>query len=122
MEVKRWKYYLGWAMSLFVILGLGSNAMAKLMMAPMIIDGLAKVGLQDSVLIIGIIELSCIVLYLVPQTSKFGFYLLCSFIGGVIVTQWISGDSPTMGIVMAVLLYLGTMLRRPEMSDFSIEK
>ncbi len=77
----------------------------------------------DKVMFIGVLELVSLALYWIPKTQKIGFYLLCSFVGGIIVAEVAAGThveqgappAPLVGIVTAVLLYAGTALRRPTM-------
>ncbi len=118
-QIPRWRYYLGWAMSLFVCLGITASGMAKLMNAPMLVESLAIINLQDHIMTIGIIELTCVALYLFPKTSNIGFFLLCSYIGGIIAAEWAMGI-PAIGVTLAVLMYVGTMLRKPELSGLNI--
>lgn len=77
----------------------------------------------DNLLFIGLLELVLLVLYWIPKTQKIGFYLLCAFVGGIIVAEVAAGThveqgyppAPLIGIVTAILLYAGTILRNPSM-------
>ena len=119
-EISRTRLYLGWAMSIFVSLGITAAGMGKMMKAPMLIESLSKINMEDNIVTIGIIEILCVVIYLIPKTSNIGFFLLCSYLGGVIVSEWAMGLDPTVGISLAVILYVGTMLRKPELSGLGI--
>lgn len=119
-KIPTWRYYLGWAMSVFVSLGIVASGMAKLMQAKPLLESLEKINLQEHILTIGIIEIVCVILYLIPKTSNIGFFLLCSYIGGIIAAEWAMGNPPTIGIVLAIILYVGTMLRKPDLSGLGI--
>lgn len=119
-EIPRWRYYLGWAMSVFVSLGITASGMGKIMEAKLLVESLDKINLAEHAVTIGIIEILCVVLYLIPKTSNIGFFLLCSYIGGIIVSEWAMGFPPNVGITLAVVLYVGTMLRKPELSGLGI--
>jgi len=120
-EISRWRYYLGWALSIVVSLGILSSGMAKLMKSKQLVEGLAKINLAEHVVTIGVIEIICVILYLLPKTANIGFFLLCSYMGGIIAAEWAMGHNPpTLGIIIAVFLYVGTMLRRPELSGLNI--
>jgi hypothetical protein len=77
----------------------------------------------DKLLFIGLLELVLLVLFWIPKTQKLGFYLLCAFVGGIIVAEVAAGThvaqdgppAPIVGIISAVLLYAGTVLRKPSM-------
>ncbi|MDG1755782.1 MAG: hypothetical protein P8I43_00050 [Bacteroidia bacterium] len=77
----------------------------------------------DKLLFIGLLELVILALYWIPKTQKIGFYLLCAFVGGVIVAELAAGThveqgsppAPLVGIVTAILLYAGTIMRFPSL-------
>lgn len=77
----------------------------------------------DKLMFIGLLELVILALYWIPKTQKLGFYLLCAFMGGVIVAEIAAGThveqgappAGVVGVVTAVLLYAGTFLRQPSM-------
>ena len=53
-----------------------------------VIDGFAKLGFPVSVSVgLGILELGCLLLYLIPRTSVFGAVLLTGYLGGAIASQ-----------------------------------
>ena len=69
---------------LFLIFDLG----VKLSGAKMAIDANAQLGWQAHYLpILGVIELVCLVLYLVPRTAPIGAILWTGYLGGAIATQ-----------------------------------
>lgn len=72
-------------------------------------------NLGDKIQLVGLIILISLTLYWIPKTSKLGFLLLCSYGGGIIVTEMITGQIPIAGIMVTSLLYVGTILRRPSL-------
>ena len=75
-----------------------------------------KIGIYDNIPVLGILVLFLVALYLFPKTSNIGFFLICSYLGGVIVGEVACGESPILGIVLTALFYIGTMIRRPDIS------
>lgn len=69
----------------------------------------------DKVVFVGLLELGLLVLYWLPKTMKLGFYLMCSFVGGIIVAEVVGGEPPVAGIVVAIFLYAGTIMRNPSL-------
>ncbi len=77
----------------------------------------------DKLIFVGVLELLLLALYWIPKTQKLGFYLLCAFVGGIIVAEVAAGThveqdtppAPLVGIVTAVFLYAGTFLRKPSL-------
>lgn len=83
--------------------------------APMMENMSAIVNWGDKVVFIGVLELILLALYWTPKTMKLGFYLLSSFVGGIIVAEVVAGKPPIVGIITAILLYAGTIMRNPNM-------
>ena len=78
-----------------------------------VMQGFARFGYPESlVLSIGIVELACTVVYVIPRTSVLGAILLTGYLGGATATQVRIGD-PTFfaPIVLGVLLWAGLFLR-----------
>ena len=64
------------------------DAIIHVMKPAPVIDGFTKLGFPVSVAVpLGIIELVCVVLYVIPRTSVFGAILLTGYLGGAIASQ-----------------------------------
>ena len=119
MEVSKTRNIIGWIVTTVPVLALALASFGKLTSNPELVDKLAMLNITNLPLL-GAILLACLVLYLTPKTSNIGFFLLCSYVGGVIVGRIAQGESPMIGIGLAALLYIGTMLRKPELSGLDI--
>ena len=113
-------YWIGHAVSAFPVLMLFVSAAMKLAKPEFIVKGFTEHnGYSESVIIpLGIIELVCTVLYLVPQTSFLGAILLTGYLGGATATHVRIGEYPEafMGAIpFGVLLWLGLYLREPRL-------
>lgn len=69
---------------------------------------------------IGLLEISCVLIFWVPRLSNLGFFLLCSYTGGIIVAEIVANHTPMPGIMLAIFLYIGTTLRKPSISGLNI--
>ena len=69
---------------------------------------------------IGMLEIACVIIYWIPKAGNLGFFLLCSYTGGIIVAEIVANHTPLPGILLATFIYLGTMLRKPSISGLSI--
>ena len=70
--------------------------------------------LKEKTLWIGLIELFSVALFLFPKTRNLGMLFIASYLGGVIVAEWIHlGGAPLPGVVLATLFYVGNYLRKP---------
>lgn len=113
MEVSKTRRIAGWVLSAPPILALLGGSFNKLRGSE---ELAAKLPYISSLPLLAAVSLTCVILYLLPKTSNIGFFLLCSYFGGVIVGELAMGEFPLIGILMSVLLYVGTMLRKPSLS------
>jgi hypothetical protein len=111
---------IGYALTAFVALFLTFDTVLKVLQLGPAMQGTIELGYPaDSVLVIGVIELVCLVLYLIPQTSVFGALLLTGYLGGAIATHVRIG-SPLLThklfpIYVALLVWGGLYLREPRL-------
>jgi hypothetical protein len=106
----------GWIMSGLVALFLLFDSIVKVMKLPLAVEGTTQLGYPESVIVgIGIVELVCLVVYLIPQTSILGAILLTGYLGGAIATH-VRVGSPLWSHVLfptyvAALIWGGLFLR-----------
>lgn len=91
------------------------TAVGKLVSAPPLVSNFAALGIEHLMLPIGLIQMACVVLFLVPKTRTVGFFLLCAYIGGIVATRWIHGAVLGPGIVLGALLWIGMFFERPSL-------
>ena len=93
---------------LFALFMLGASIAPKLLGLPIAEETMAQLGWPPGyAFMIGIIELGCLVLYLIPRTSVFGAVLMMGLLGGAIATQ-IRAGSPLFSHVL-FSVYLGSV-------------
>ena len=85
----------------------------KLLKPPSMIQGLAQYGYPESlVVIIGILEMVCAVVYLIPRTSVLGAILATGFLGGAAATNVrVKDPSFVLPVVFGVLVWAGLFFR-----------
>lgn len=84
------------------------SGIMKVMQNPEAVKMLNEWHLDEYALALGFIEVGSVLIFLVPQTRRFGFFLLASYFGGAIATCLQQGLSPL--IPMAILaLYCGSI-------------
>lgn len=64
---------------------------------------------------LGIVELACVVLYLIPRTAVFGAILLTAYLGGATAAHARIGEPFFIPIVVGGLIWLGLYLREPRL-------
>ncbi|MDX2040138.1 MAG: DoxX family protein [Acidobacteriota bacterium] len=105
-------FWSSWALSLLPMPLLFLSAYFKLSNAPQAMEGFIKYGYpQQSLLVIGIVEVLCTVLYLIPRTAVLGAILLTGYLGGAASTHIRVGEPFFIPILFGVLLWGGLYLR-----------
>lgn len=69
---------------------------------------------------IGVLEITCVLIYWIPKAGNLGFFLLCSYTGGIIVAELVASHTPLPGIILATCIYIGTILRKPSISGLNL--
>ena len=83
---------------------------------PQMPEEMAKIGLPIGILVpIGILEIMCVIVYLIPITSVLGAVLFTGYLGGAILTHLRVGQNVAMHIVLGLLIWLGIYLREPRL-------
>jgi hypothetical protein len=109
-KTKIWTSYVFSALP--VIFMLMSSTM-KLSHAPMVIEGMAKNGISPGVVtIIGIVELLCVVIYLLPGTTVLGAVLMTGYLGGAIMVHVGAGEAKfVIPLLFGMMAWGGLYLR-----------
>jgi hypothetical protein len=95
-----------------VLLTLLGSVMKLVKVAPAM-EGMARAGFAERLIVpIGMLELICIVVYLIPRTSVLGAVLFTGLLGGATVTNLRIGD-PTwpMPVILGMMAWGGLYLR-----------
>jgi len=79
---------MGIVIGLWVVLFLAFDAAVKLLGLNVAVEGTARLGYPaDLVVIIGVVELVCLLAYVIPRTAPIGAMLLTAYLGGATATQ-----------------------------------
>ena len=104
--------WVGRVLSVLASLVFAVSAFMKVKGGAEVTQGMAHLGLPESLLIpLAILEVSCVVVYLIPATSVLGAILLTGFIGGTICTHLRVGDPFFIQVALGVVVWLGLYLR-----------
>jgi hypothetical protein len=116
MEMKL--MWTGRVISGLIVLLLTMSAVMKLMGGAAVTEGMAHLGLPASLRVpLGILEFSCVVLYLIPATSITGAILLTGYVGGAIVTHLRISEPVYIPIALGILIWLGLYLRESRLKE-----
>ena len=103
-----------------VVLFLLFDSITKLLRAPMVLEATARLGYpQSSVQLIGVILLTCTLLYVIPTTAPLGAVLLTGYLGGAVATNLRVGNPLFSHVLFPVyvgaFIWAGLLLRQPKL-------
>lgn len=95
--------------SLLVLMG----SVMKLAKAPGVAEGFARAGLPEHLILpVGAIELTCVIVYVIPRTSVLGAILMTGLLGGAaLACIRVSDPTAPLPILCGMLAWGGLYLR-----------
>jgi hypothetical protein len=119
-HVSRSTLMIGYALTGLAALFLAFDTVMKLLGIEQAVQSTTELGYPASaVFMIGVIELVCLALYLVPATSVCGAILLVGYLGGAVATQVRVGNPLASHVLfpmyVAAMLWGGLILREPRL-------
>jgi hypothetical protein len=111
--VSKKSLWTGRVLSAIPILLMLLSAVLKLLKPASVVQGFARYGYPESqIVILGIVEFLCCMVYLIPRSSILGAILMTGYLGGATATNVRVGDpSFVMTVVLGVLVWGGLFLR-----------
>lgn len=110
--------WVGRVISVLVSLAFLVSSLMKFKGGPELTEGMAHLGLPESMIVpLAILELSCVVIYLIPPTAMLGAILLTGYIGGAICTHWRVGDPFFAQILIGLVVWLAVYLREDRLKS-----
>ena len=95
------RIWAGRIVSALPVLFLLFDGTIHIMRIPAVVAGFAQAGFPISTAVpIGIIEIVCIILYVIPRTSVLGAIFLTGYLGGAVATN-VRQQLPMLGYVLA---------------------
>ena len=86
-----------------------ADGVAKLLKPAPVIEGTITLGYQESVIVpLGIVLVTCTILYVFPRTAVLGAILLTGYLGGAVATHVRVGDPLFSHVLFPV--YLGILI------------
>lgn len=114
--VSKTALWAGRIMSALPVLMLLFSGVMKFIPSPQLDEGFKHLEMPVSMAFgLGVLELACTVVYLIPRTAVLGAILLTGYLGGAILTHLRVGDVYGMQVVFGVLLWGGLYLRDPRL-------
>jgi len=118
---RRWTIWVGWILGAPPVLMMALSATMKLTRQPQVVQlWSSHFGYLDGALVpIGVVELACAVLYVIPRTAVLGAILVAAYLGGAVATHVRIGESTSAPapVVLGALAWLGLYLRDPRLRE-----
>jgi hypothetical protein len=106
----------GRIISALPVLMLLFSGVLKLLKPAAVVQEFGRLGYPEKITIaLGVVELSCTLIYLIPQTTVLGAILLAAYLGGATATHVRVGDPFFIPIVLGILVWLGLYFRDPRL-------
>jgi uncharacterized membrane protein YphA (DoxX/SURF4 family) len=106
----------GWIMTILPALLFISSGAMKLAHPPQLDEGFNHLQLPVSWAFgLGVLELSCLLIYLIPRTAVIGAILLTGYLGGAMVTHLRVGEPPVTHVILGIVLWGALYLRDPRL-------
>lgn len=95
------------------------DSVIKVVNTSQAVEATTQLGYPAGVVVgLGLLELVCLVIYVVPRTAVLGAILLAGYLGGAIATQ-VHAESPLFNLVfpaiIGAMLWGGLFLREPRL-------
>ena len=111
-SVSKKMLWAGWVISALPVVMLVMSGVMKFIKPAFAVEGLEKLAWKESQLLgLGIVEIACTVVYVIPRTAVLGAILLTGYLGGATATHVRVGDAFFVPIILGVLIWGGLYLR-----------
>ncbi|HYW98657.1 MAG TPA: DoxX family protein [Candidatus Elarobacter sp.] len=113
LSVSKKQLWAGRIISALPVLLLLFSGVMKLLKPTPVLQGFAHYGYPESlIVVIGILEIACTLVYVIPQSSYLGAILMTAYLGGATASNVRVGDPSYFAtVILGVLVWAGLYLR-----------
>lgn len=105
-RVSNWTLKAGYILSAVPILFLLADGIMKLFKPAVVAHATVELGYNESVIVpLGLVLVSCTILYMIPRTAVLGAVLLTGYLGGAVAAHVRMGG-PTFSVIFPVIVGL----------------
>jgi hypothetical protein len=110
--VSKGALWAGRIISALPVLMLLFSGVMKLAKPAPVLEGFTHLGYDPKIAVgLGILEIACTIVYIIPRTAFLGAILLTGYLGGAIATHLRIGEQFIGPVLFGVLVWLGLFLR-----------
>ncbi len=115
LPVAKKRLWAGRILSFLPALFLLLDGIMKLFKPAFVVEATVKLGYPERVIVgLGVVLLSCALIYLIPRTAVLGAILLTGYLGGAVATHVRAGQGwfeILFPVILGILLWTGLVLR-----------
>lgn len=113
-------FFTGWTLTILPSALLIFSGVMKLVghftQAKEMLEGFTHLQIPTKLMLpLGILELSCVAVFLVPKTAVLGAILLTGYMGGAILTHLRMDESVILQVIVGVVIWLAVYFREPRL-------
>jgi hypothetical protein len=108
----KWMFWAGCVISALPVLLMLSTGLFSIIKPETVAQGMARYGYPEGMgLRISMVEIACVIIYAVPQTSVLGAILLTAYLGGATATHVRVAEPFFFPVIADILVWAGLFLR-----------
>lgn len=108
----------GWTLSGIILLLMAASAIDKISGSAHSLEMTSSFGITPATYrLLGIIELTLVILFMIPRTGVMGLLLLSSYLGGAIATHLQHGQSIIFPATIEALIWIAALIRFPHIQQ-----
>jgi hypothetical protein len=116
MALKKPAVWLPGILTALVTVAFAMSAVMKIIRGPEVIQGFNRLGVPEGLILpLGLIELACLALYLIPGTVVLGSLLLTGYLGGAVLANIIGRTDYIHALVVGLFVWAGAWFRVAEL-------
>ena len=116
VSVSKKALWAGWILNILPVLMLVMSAVMKFARPAAVTEGFEKLGWPQRYAVgLGVLELACTVVFLIPRTAVLGAILMTGYLGGATATHVRIGDPWFTPVILGILIWLGIYVREPRL-------
>jgi len=114
--VSKKAFWIGWIISILPVLVLLISGAIKFVKPDGMEVEIKRLGWQMSQMTgLGILEIGCTIIYLIPRTAVVGAILVTAYLGGATATHVRIVDPFFTTVILGILIWFGLWLREPRL-------
>ncbi|WP_299362730.1 hypothetical protein [Winogradskyella sp.] len=111
----KWRFV--WVIPIIILV---VTAIPKVIGMDFMIENMTNAGMGHMTFLVGVIELLCAIVFLIPRTRNIGFLLIVAYTGGIIAAEWVAHEPVIPGVLVMILMWIGMRYENPKF--FQIRK